>query len=191
MKSPNAIHFENRDAWRTWLEANHDKETEIWLVYYKKHTQKPSVQYEEAVQEAICFGWIDSIVKRIDDEKYMQKYTPRKPNSIWSQLNKKRAEKMIKEGRMTDAGRAKIEEAKENGQWDKATSSKRTFAMPPDLKKALKGNQAAWDNFTSFTKSQQNMYIGWVVSAKREETRERRIREVVKRSALNQKPGMM
>ena len=95
------LSFKNRDEWRNWLKDYHNIAKGIWLIYYKKHTKKPSVYYNDAVEEALCFGWIDSLVKRIDDERYMQKYTPRNPNSSWSELNKQRVEKMIAEGKMT------------------------------------------------------------------------------------------
>jgi uncharacterized protein YdeI (YjbR/CyaY-like superfamily) len=191
MKPTNSFHFDSRDVWRAWLEQNHDSETELWLIYYKKHTGEPTVQYEEAVEEALCFGWIDTTVRTIDTERYMQKYTPRKRNSGWSALNRKRAEKMILSGRMTDAGMAKVKEARKNGKWEEALTPNQPCIMPAELEEALKSDTTAWQNFNAFTKSQQNLYIGWVMSAKREETRTRRIREVVKRSALNQKPGMM
>ena len=191
MNPPNSIHFENRDAWRKWLEKNHDKSSEIWVIYYKKHTKKPTVQYGEAVEEAICFGWIDSTVQTIDEERYRQKYTPRNKTSLWSELNRKRARKMIKAGKMTDAGMAKIEEAKKNSRWDKTYSTSRQFEMPPELEEALKVNKAAWENFNNFAPSYRNLYAGWVGSAKKSETREKRIKEVVERSARNEKPGMM
>ncbi len=181
----------NRDEWRIWLEQNHTIETEIWLIYFKKHTKKPTVTYNEAVEEALCFGWIDSLVKRIDDETYMQKYTPRKPNSVWSLANKKRVEKMIKENQMTNAGMGKVELAKKNGWWERAYSSKTKFEMPQELLKALKTNHTAFKNFYNFSPSNQNNYIGWVISVKREETIKRRIEFVVDRSEKNLKPGMM
>lgn len=112
MKTTKKLYVKSRDEWRSWLQNNHAAEKEIWLIYYKKHTGKPRIPYDDAVEEALCFGWIDSIVKRIDDEKYIQKYTPRKDKSIWSELNKKRTEKMIKQGRMTEAGLIKIQKAK-------------------------------------------------------------------------------
>ena len=110
------LYVKDRDEWRKWLENNYDSENEIWLIYYKKHSDKIRIPYDDAVEEALCFGWIDSLVKSIDDEKYMQKYTPRKKNSVWSEYNVKRCEKMIKEGKMTNAGSKLIEEAKKNGQ---------------------------------------------------------------------------
>lgn len=181
----------NRDEWREWLNKNHLTLNEIWLIYYKKHTKKPTIIYNEAVEEALCFGWIDSIVKRIDEETYMQKYTPRKKNSIWSLLNTKRVEKMISEGKMTKAGFDQIDIAKKNGQWEKAYSSQKAAIMPKELEDALKENKVAWKNFNSFAKSYQNTYIAWVTTAKRQDTIQKRIRVVVERSAKNQKPAMM
>jgi len=185
------IFCKNRDEWRIWLRLNHTTQKEIWLIYFKKHTNKPTVTYNEAVEEALCFGWIDSIVKRIDDETYMQKYTPRKSNSIWSLVNKKRAEKMVSEGNMTKAGFDKIEIAKKNGQWEKAYTSQKKIEIPDYLEKELKKNELAWNNFNNFASSYQNMYIGWVTAAKRPETREKRITAVISRSVKNQKPGMI
>lgn len=181
----------NRDEWRTWLEKNYDSTNEIWLIYFKKHTKKPTVSYNDAVEEALCFGWIDSIVKRIDDETYMQKYTPRKKNSIWSLLNTKRVEKMISEGKMTKAGFDQIDIAKKNGYWEKAYSSQIKLEIPIELVNALKANSTAYNNFYKFSPSNQNNYIGWVKSAKRPETIKRRIQFVVERSEKNLKPGMM
>ena len=185
------LYVKNRNEWRSWLEKNHNSENEIWLIYYKKNSGKPRIPYDDAVEEALCYGWIDSLVKSIDDEKYMQKYTPRKKNSVWSELNVKRCEKMIKEGQMTMAGLKLIELAKESGNWQKAYEPKKSFEMPDSLKIALKKDKTVWNNFNNFAPSYKNNYIAWVVSAKREETKVKRIQEVVKRSALNQKPGMM
>lgn len=185
------LYVTSRGEWRGWLEKNHDKEQEVWLIYYKKHTGKPRIPYDDAVEEALCFGWIDSIVKRIDDERYTQKYTPRKDKSIWSELNKQRAEKMIKQKRMTKAGLEKIEVAKKNGEWWKQPAGEDDTGLPPALEKALAANKKARENFANFAPYQRKQYVGWILSAKREETREKRIKEVVKRSARNQKPGMM
>ena len=187
------INFKNRQEWREWLDENYDKEKEIWLMYYKKHTGKETILYNDAVEEALCFGWIDSLVKGIDKECYMQKYTPRKSNSVWSLLNKKRAKKMIAEGKMTSAGLEKIKEAEKNGKWDSAYSSRvrSKVEMPEDLKKELHKNETARNNFMSFSGSHQFIYIHWINSAKRSETREKRINEVIKRAELNVKPGIL
>lgn len=191
MKLSGAKHFKNRNEWRKWLHKNHGNVDEIWLIFYKKHTGKPGITHSEAVEESLCFGWIDSKVKRIDDERFIQKYTPRKPNSVWSKINKESAQKMIREGKMSPSGFEKIKEAKRSGKWSAAYTSRRKLAMPNDLKKALMKKKKAWNNFSSFANTYQNMYIGWVDSAKRKEMRERRIGEVVRRAARNQKPGMM
>ena len=156
-----------------------------------KNTKKLTIVYNDAVEEALCFGWIDSTIKRIDDETYKQKFTPRKDKSVWSLVNKKRAEKMIREKKMAKAGLKKIEIAKKNGQWEKAYTSKEKIKMPDYLEKALKTNETAWKNFNNFANSYRNQYIGWVISAKREETRAKRIATVIDRSEKNLKPPMM
>lgn len=185
------IYCKNQDEWRTWLEKNHNIIKEIWLVYYKKHTKKPTVLYNEAVEEALCFGWIDSIIKSIDEETYMQKYTPRNDKSMWSLVNKKRVEKLIQEKKMTKAGLEKIEAAKKNGKWEKTNTPKDKLIMPENLFLALLKNPTALSNFENFSPSNRQIYIGWILSAKREETIQKRIDIVVQRSENNEKPGMM
>ncbi|MCD4736390.1 MAG: YdeI/OmpD-associated family protein [Bacteroidales bacterium] len=191
MEFQNSIYCPDRFEWHNWLTENYKTTDEVWLIYYKKHTKLPTVTYEEAVEEAICFGWIDSLVKTIDEDRYMQKYTPRKPKSVWSLINKKRAEKLIKESRMTEAGLQTIKEAKKSGAWQKAYSTRKDIKMPKDLEKGLKDGNLAWGNFQLFTPSQRRNYIGWVLAAKRNETRKKRIVEVVKRSEKGLKPGLM
>src|SRR5947209_19674397 len=109
MKISETLHITNRDDWRAWLVKNHETEKEVWLVYYKKHTGQPRIPYDDAVEEALCFGWIDSIVKRIDGEKFAQKFTPRQDCTRWSALNRRRVRKLIQAGRMTEAGLTKID----------------------------------------------------------------------------------
>ena len=190
MELDRALYFKNSREWRKWLEMNYDRENEAWLIHYKKRSGKSGVSYSEALDEALCFGWIDSRLKRIDEERFVLKYSPRKSKSVWSKVNKERAERLIEAGRMTDAGLAKIEEAKERGLWDTAYTNKVRERMPSDLKKALLTDKNVWNNFQGFANSYRNMYIGWVKSAKTEETRNRRIAEVVKRSLINKKPGV-
>lgn len=185
------LYLTNREDWRAWLERNHDVKTEIWLVYYKKHTGKPTIPYDDAVEEALCFGWIDSIVKRQDDEMYIQKYTPRKKKSVWSEANKKRANKMIKQGRMTEAGLAVVMAAKKSGEWTKANVRFDPRSVPPDLKKALAANKKAKENFDNLAPSYKKHYVWWITSAKREDTRRRRIAKTVLMIEENKKPGMM
>jgi len=190
MELDRALYFKNSREWRKWLERNYDRENEAWLIHYKKRSGKSGVSYSEALDEALCFGWIDSRLKRIDEERFVLKYSPRKSKSVWSKVNKERAERLIEAGRMTDAGLAKIEEAKESGLWDTAYTNKVRERMPSDLKKALLTDKNSWNNFQGFANSYRNMYIGWVNGAKTEETRNRRIVEVVKRSLMNKKPGI-
>jgi len=119
METSDKLYVTSRDDWRAWLRRNHDKEKQVWVIYYKKHTGKPSIPYDDSVEEALCFGWVDSIIRRIDDEKFARKFTPRKAKSRWSEANKKRARKMMKEGKMTDAGLGKIREAEKSGEWSR------------------------------------------------------------------------
>ena len=184
------LFFINRKEWRTWLTKNHNTCEGVWLIYFKKHTKKQTIKYDDAVEEALCFGWIDSKINRIDEERYRQVFTPRKKKSIWSLLNKKRVEKMIKEGRMTKAGMLKVEEAKKNGMWQKAYTSETKPEVPSDLIKTLKKNKIAEENFTNFTNSQQLRYVYWINDAKREETRTKRIQQVVQLASQNIKPSM-
>jgi uncharacterized protein YdeI (YjbR/CyaY-like superfamily) len=187
------VFFRDRSAWRRWLEKNHDKASEIWILAYKKHLGKTCIDYEEALEEAICYGWIDCRMRRIDDEKHMWRFAPRRPNSIWSLKNRKTTERLIEieEGRMTEHGMAKVDAAKRNGSWDKAYAPGRPPRIPKDLKDALIQDGQAWKNFQAFAKSYRHTYIYWVVSAKREETRKRRIQEVVGRARRDMKPGML
>ena len=186
------LYVTDRDKWRKWLKKNNKTKKEIWLIYYKKHTRKPRIPYDDAVEEALCFGWIDSTVKRLDDEKYAQKFTPRNTRSGWSELNIRRARKMIKEKKMTQAGLLKCKDVLKNApKKPKSKPQKTEIVIPSDLKKALTKNKKAQKNFENFAPSYKRMYIGWISSAKRQETKEKRIARVVEWSALNQKPGML
>ena len=184
------LYLTNRADWRTWLEQNHHTEKEVWLIHYKKHTGEPCLPYEDAVEEALCFGWIDGLLRRIDDEKYILRYSPRRKKSVWSDLNKQRVEKLIEQGRMTGAGLAKVRQAKENGEWDKAMSRDEDPPVPSDLERALAANMNARTNFYNFAPSYQKQYIWWITNAKKTETRARRIEETVRRSGQNKKPGI-
>ena len=179
------LYFTNRDAWRAWLDAHHTTTNEVWLVHYKKHTGKPSLTLEEAVEEALCFGWIDGALKPIDDEKYALRYSPRKKGSVWSETNKRRVRKLINQGRMTEAGLAKVKEAKANGQWRAATLREDTTNIPDDLKKALKANRQTWRKFEGLAPSHRRQFVYWITSAKTGQTRQRRIQETVRLVAEN------
>jgi uncharacterized protein YdeI (YjbR/CyaY-like superfamily) len=182
--------FKNREAWRAWLEKNHAREKELWLVLYKKNSDKPTVSYDEAVEEALCFGWIDGLTKGIDEEKFAQRFSPRRSGSVWSESNKKRVAKMIAQGRMTEAGLVKIEEGKRSGEWDKATAREDTTNIPPELKRALAADKIAQQNFEKLAPSHKRQYIYWITEAKRDETRQRRIEKTVQMLKENQKLGI-
>ncbi len=190
MKMNNNLYVTNRNGWRTWLKKNHNSQKEVWLIYYKKHTAKPRIPYEDAVEEALCFGWIDSTVKKLDDETYAQKFTPRKVNSKWSELNKRRALKMIKAGKMAEAGLSKIREAKDNGKWSETAQVKKELLLPPGLKKVLMRNEKARKNFNGLAPCYKRLYAGWILSAKKEETRQGRLKEAMKLLEKNKKLGM-
>jgi len=184
------LYVADREQWRKWLSENHDKEAGIWLVFYKKETSKLSIEYEAAVEEALCFGWIDSIIKKIDAEKYARKFTPRSDKSRWSQLNKKRADKMVKQGRMTKIGLAKIKAAKKSGLWDKNSRPEISLDIPPEFAKALARNKKAKENFDKLAPSYRRHYIGWINVAKRQETKKRRIDESIALLEKGQRLGL-
>jgi uncharacterized protein YdeI (YjbR/CyaY-like superfamily) len=187
---PRARYFKTRAQWRAWLRKNHNKSQGLWLGYYKKHTKKASVTYEEAVQEAVCWGWIDSQIHRIDNERYIQRYTPRHKDSIWSVTNRKRAALMIRTKQMTKAGLDAMEHMKqpEKGEATRAQLAKDP-ATPPDLIKALQADKKAWPVWHNWAPSYRKTYIWHVSDAKRACTREKRIKQVVQRVAKGLKPG--
>lgn len=171
--------FVSAPEWRTWLEEHHAEATEAWLVHCKKKATQSCVGYEEAVEEALCFGWIDGLLRSVDDDTYVLRYTPRRKRSIWSQTNKWRAERLIQEGRMTAAGLAKIEEAKASGEWEAATRREDVETIPSDLREALQSEEIAWSSFRDWSDSKKKQYLYWVESAKKPETRQKRIRAIV------------
>lgn len=189
MEITETIYFTNRKDWRAWLEENYNKKKEIWLIYYKKHTKKKTIPYDDAVEEALCFGWIDSTVKRIDDEKHVQRYSPRNLKSVWSENNIARVKKMIKDGKMKKVGLEKYKYGMKNNLIAPLTDKKIT--TPEDFQKELETNNKAFENFSSLAPSYKIMYIYWVISAKKEETRKRRIKKAVKLLSENKKPWEM
>ena len=185
-------HPKTRSQWRKWLEKNHSTSPGIWLIYYKKDTGKRKFDYADAVEEALCFGWIDSLPRKIDDERAMLKFTPRKPKSIWSKLNKQRIEKLIEQKLMTSAGFNKIEKAKKNGSWNTLNSSDfhaDNNSLPDDLKKALGKSKKALENFLAFPPGYRKRFLFWIDSAKRPETKAARIKQTLLMAAANKKPG--
>ncbi len=180
MKPDNTYYFKSRDEWRRWLEQNHAGQKEAWLIYYKKHTGKPGIPYDDAVEEAICFGWIDGKVKRIDNEKHMQRFSPRRKNSLWADSNIKRAKEMIKTGRMTEPGM-------EMFRLHEKTRIPQAIEMPKELEKALKADRKAWQNFQSFPASHRKHFFWMILSAKKPETADRRIKKIIGMAERNER----
>jgi uncharacterized protein YdeI (YjbR/CyaY-like superfamily) len=177
----------SREEWRRWLEENHTTSPGIWLIYFKKGSQQPTVTYDEAVEEALSFGWIDSTANALDEERYLQLFTPRKPKSTWSRLNKERVEKLIKNGSMTVAGLEKIEAAKKNGSWT-ILDDVEDLIVPPDLEAAFDKNKEARSNYESFPKYVKKQTLWLVISAKRPETRAKRIEKIIEKTKKNERP---
>lgn len=176
----------DRAAWRAWLEANHAASPGVWLIYFKKESGKPRVSYDEAVEEALCFGWIDSKPNKIDELSYMQLFSPRKPKSNWSKPNKERVERLLAAGLMAPAGLRMVEIAKQNGKWD-ALDEVEAGVVPPDLIQALASYPDAAANFEAFPRSYKRGVLEWVLNAKRPETRAKRIDEIARLASLNQR----
>ena len=181
------IYASDRSAWREWLEKNHRTSLGIWLVYYKVKSGKPSVKYSEAVKEALCFGWIDSKVKSLDEDRYRQIFTPRKPKSVWSKLNKQYIEELTEQGFITEVGLGKIAVAKQNGSWNTLDAIE-ALTIPMDLRIALEANEIANRNFEAFNNSSKKNILFWIDSAKRPETRLKRIEQTISSAAQNKNP---
>jgi uncharacterized protein YdeI (YjbR/CyaY-like superfamily) len=171
--------------WRKWLAGHHRTESEIWLVFHKRQTGRPSIDYHDALDEALCFGWIDSLVKRLDDERYARKFTPRKADSKWSAVNRKRYAQLRASGRLKAAGLAR---APTNRRYDPPRQLPAT--VPPYIQQALKKHPAAWKTFEKLAPSYRRLYVGWIDAAKREETKTRRLREAVALLAAGKKLGL-
>jgi len=181
-----AIHIKTRAAWRKWLEKNHDKASSVWLIFYRKGAETSSVNYVDAVEEALCFGWIDSVKYPRDGESSYQYFAPRKPKGTWAKTNKERVERMMAQGLMTPAGQVHIDAAKKNGAWETLTEVD-NMTLPPDLLKLFKSNKIAFSNFEKFSPSSKKVMLQWIVLAKRPETREKRIEAIVASAAENKK----
>jgi uncharacterized protein YdeI (YjbR/CyaY-like superfamily) len=173
------LEMKDRREWRKWLERNHDKEQLAWLRLRKAGAGVQGLLLSEAVSEALCFGWIDGRVMSQGNDGYLLRLTPRRKGSLWSKVNRDRAEALIKQGLMTEAGYKAIEEAKHNGLWDKAYTSRVDPDMPEDLIEALSADPTADSNFREWSASDKSVVVFWIGQAKRKETSERRIRSVV------------
>jgi uncharacterized protein YdeI (YjbR/CyaY-like superfamily) len=175
-----------RQGWRQWLEENHAASKGAWLIMYKKNSLKKGPSYEEAVEEALCFGWIDGRSSALDRERYKLLFVPRQSGSTWAKSNKIRVEKLIKAGLMRPSGMAKIEQAKKDGSWGLIDEIE-ALIPPEDLKKALDANPQAAKNFTEYNDSSKKMILWWLFGARRAETRSQRIQRIVEASERNEK----
>ena len=174
----------SRKAWRDWLEKNHATSRGVWLVYAKKHTGLPSLTYNDAVEEALCFGWIDSKINPIDDAFFMQVFTPRNLKSAWSALNKARVERLLAAGLLAAAGLAMVKAAKESGTWN-ALKHVEELKIPPDLAKAIKANPDAGRQWASYSPSRRKAVLYRLAGAKRPETRARYLLDIINNMARN------
>ncbi len=188
--APDQLYVTNGVAWRQWLRQHHRDSSVIWLVFKKKNSGAPSINYETAVEEALCFGWIDSIIKNLDEASYARKFTPRKPTSKWSPSNKARVERLIAAGRMTASGQRLVDEARTSGRWDESAGPDIPPGIPPELADALAGNARASKNFAGLAPSYRRQYIGWVAVAKRPATRHKRVAESIALLERGEKLGM-
>lgn len=183
----NIIEFQSSLIWEQWLGLNHNREEGIWLKIAKKGKGIATVTYLEAVEVALCFGWIDGQMKSVDDVYFVQKFTPRRPKSIWSKINTERAEKLIMEGRMRPPGMAQIEQAKSDGRWDRAYSSAKGMIPPDDFLSLLQKNKVAAEFYNTLNRSNQYAILFRIETAKRPETREKRIKEIIGMLSLGRK----
>ena len=173
--------------WRAWLEKQHDKQDAVWLIYYKKKSIRYNLSWSEAVDEALCFGWIDSTRRTLDEERFMQYFTPRKPKSTWSKINKDKVALLIQNNQMAPAGLKSIEIAKQNGSWS-ALDDVENLVMPDDLDLALNQHEGAMEFYQGQSKSMKKQLLYWVYSAKREATRKKRITEIAESATKGEKP---
>lgn len=182
----NSVHPLGRGEWREWLERNHARGEGVWLVTYRKATGKPRVEYDEAVEEALCFGWVDSRPGKLDDERSMLWFAPRKPGSGWSRPNKERVERLLAAGLMAPAGLARVEAAKRDGSWT-ALDAVENLEVPPDLEAALAALPEARRHWDAFPRSAKRGILEWIASARKPETRAKRVEETAQLAAENRR----
>ncbi|WP_074407738.1 MULTISPECIES: YdeI/OmpD-associated family protein [Aquimarina] len=173
------LYFKNDQEWRSWLHKNHHQSQGVYLILYKVESKQPSMRWEEAVKVALCYGWIDSTVKRLDDQRRRQYFCPRKPKSVWSKVNKTYIIDLIKNDLMHQSGLVSIEIAKNNGSWI-ALDDVENGIIPKDLQHAFDQNPLAFENYQNFAQSYRKSYLYWINQAKRQETRDKRIVKIIK-----------
>ncbi|MGA0559739.1 YdeI/OmpD-associated family protein [Larkinella sp. VNQ87] len=185
-KGVNAFYAQNRQDWRNWLDQNHDTEKAVWLIMYRKTSEKPGVYYDEAVEEALCFGWIDSVANKRDEESFYLYFARRNPKSNWSQANRERVDKLTQKGLIRPAGQAMIDLAKETGTWE-ALVDVQNAVIPDDLQQLFNQNPQAMANFQAFSPSSKRGILEWILNAKRPETRQKRLAETVRMAEQNKR----
>jgi uncharacterized protein YdeI (YjbR/CyaY-like superfamily) len=181
MIEPSAcLDFADRCAWRSWLEDHHATCPEAWLVIQKTNSESVGLRYDQAVEEALCYGWIDGKLLSLDDRRYLLRFSPRRPNSVWAVNNLRRVERLVRAGAMTEAGLSAIRDAKEGGQWQAALDRERTEEIPAELEAALRREKGALAAYRALPDSLKKRYVYWIQQAKRERTRFNRAAKVVK-----------
>jgi len=180
------VHPENREQWRAWLAGHHAGRPGVWLVSWKKHTGRPRMSYDESVEEALAYGWVDSRPGRLDDDRTMLWFSPRKPGSAWSRPNKERVARLEAEGRMAPAGRRAVEVAKANGAWERLDAVE-DLVVPDDLAAAFAAHPGARERWEGFPRSARRGILEWIVQAKREETRRKRVEETAALAARGER----
>lgn len=187
MEKVDVFYPKNQAAWRKWLEKNHLSKQSVWLVFYNKKSKLKSITWSDAVDEALCFGWIDSKKIKIDEETSHQFFSKRKPKSTWSKINKDKIARLIEQEKMSQAGMESIEKAKENGSWTNLDEVEELI-MPADLEIAFNQKPHAITYYLSLSKSVKKIILSWLLFAKTTETRQKRIREIVDQASQNLKP---
>jgi uncharacterized protein YdeI (YjbR/CyaY-like superfamily) len=175
------------DDWRDWLAAHHDSEPEVWLIFHKQHTGVPSIDYSDALDEALCFGWVDSLVKRLDDRRYARKFTPRRADSKWSDINRKRYAELRADGRLQQPG---IDRAPTGRTYGRPPRFKMPTMPPAYIEASLRRHPTAKKHFDALAPSHRRRYVGWIDTAKREETRARRLKEAIRLLAAGKELGL-
>jgi uncharacterized protein YdeI (YjbR/CyaY-like superfamily) len=188
--TPSTVEANDRAAWRQWLRLHHRREDGVWLVIHKKGSMSGSLTYEDAVREALCFGWIDSTANRLDEERYRQWMSPRRPRSVWSAVNKRRIDELIASGAMTGAGMAVIDAARADGSWN-ALERSEALEVPEDLSAAFERHEGSRTNWDGFPPSVRKQILWWIYSAKREQTRAKRVGETAALAARNERANQL
>jgi uncharacterized protein YdeI (YjbR/CyaY-like superfamily) len=186
--STDRLHPHDRAQWRAWLATHHGDRDEVWLVFWRKQSGRTGLTYDQAVEEALCFGWIDGKAAKLDDRRTMVRFTPRKRGSGWARTNKVRVERLLAEGLMAEAGLARIEEAKRDGSWTKLDAVE-DLVVPDDLAAAFAGHPGSRERWDGFPRSVRRGVLEWIVQAKRPDTRARRVSETARRAAEGERPG--